>query len=310
MTLPTTPPPFSLIISTRGRTWQLERLLTGFQNFSGPGFEVVVVDQNLQGLLDPILDPARWSFPINWIQRPDDRGAPLGRNLGWRAASGDFLVFPDDDAWYPPDFLERAAAILEKTGADLLTGRSVNAEGRTINGRFARVAGPITSRSVWIQQQEWLTIIRRDIMGRIGGWPDDIGIGGPTPWQSAEGPDVILRSIKAGARTWYDPDLTASHDEFDVANPDARMMAKGRAYGRGMGFVLRKHDPNPLTIAYWMARAFAAWLSAAGRGHATRARYLAFVALGRWEGWTRKLWSIRSPDGFDETDTSGSGAPG
>lgn len=45
------------------------------------------------------------------------------------------MVFPDDDCWYPPWFLARGF-LMAATGADFLSGRAADEDGRSINGRY------------------------------------------------------------------------------------------------------------------------------------------------------------------------------
>lgn len=288
----------SLVVPTRGRTWQVARLLDSLAALDGPSFEVILVDQNDDERLAAVL-AKNFPFSIVHVHGSGQKGASQARNTGWKASSGSLVLFPDDDAWYPPDFLAHAIAVMEATGADLLTGRSVNTEGRTINGRYAAAAGPITPGSVWVKQIEWITLIRREVLDCIGGYDETVGIGGPTPWQAAEGPDLILRALQAGARCWYDPSVVAFHDELETRTPDAAMVAKGRAYGRGMGHVLATHMRTPLPAIYWLGRSLASLAVDAVKGRKARLPYLAFVLLGRWEGVTGRLWSLKSPVTFD-----------
>jgi len=295
-------PVFSLVVGTRGRVDQLARLFDSLNGLVGPSFEVLVVDQNSDDRLRKIIERPTWRFELRHLRQPDLRGLNFARNTGWRAAAGTFVFFPDDDSWYPPDFLVRALALLGQRQADILCGRPTDETGRTINGRFAPEAGEITRLNVWNRQIEWITVFRRDLLARIDGYDTILGIGNPSPWQGAEGPDIIIRGIEAGGRAWYEPSLTAFHEELDVERPDGRMVAKGRAYGRGTGFILRRHSRTPFPIIYWLARTLAAIAIAVARGNRARARYLVFVALGRWEGWTGRLWAVKSPAGFHEAE--------
>lgn len=282
-------PRLSLVVATLDRFWQLERLLKSLASQSFRDFDVIIVDQNDKLDLCDLTAQARWPFPIRRIATPGDRGASVARNVGWREATGQILVFPDDDAWYPPHFLQFGLERLTALGADLLTGRSTDESGRSINGRYAPSAGPITRGSVWIKQIEWMTFIHRALMVRLGGYDDKTGIGSASPWQAAEGPDLILRALAIGACCHYDPDLTGYHDELETHPPDEAIIAKGRGYGRGMGYVLRKHDKSIATLVYWLARPLAGLVLSAASGQWPRARYFASMVVGRAEGWLRWL---------------------
>jgi glycosyltransferase involved in cell wall biosynthesis len=274
----------SLIVATKGRTEELARLWRSLESQDFRDFEVILVDQNPDGRLGPYVEPGAWSFPIRWIRAPADTGVSRGRNVGFREAAGEIVLFPDDDCWYPPKFLSYGMEVMRETGADLVSGRSTDYAGRAINARFSSRARRVTRRSVWIAQMEWASFIRRDMLEALGGYDEGLGIGSKTPWQAAEGPDLILRALGQGRLCLFDPTLFGHHEEFDLRS-DPLMALKGRAYARGMGYVLRRHGFGLLTILYWTARPLFRLLLAAGRGRFALAPYFLSVAKGRAEGW-------------------------
>jgi glycosyltransferase involved in cell wall biosynthesis len=279
--------PFSLIVATVNRVEPMRRLLDSLSSQSWCDFEVIVVDQNKDQCLDSLLSEW-WPFPIRHIRLPAKAGASAARNQGWRKASGHILLFPDDDCWYPIGYLERMHGAFRSTNADLLTGRAANLAGETINGRFERRSGSIRRGNTFTTQIEWNMGIKTSLMHQLGGYDEAISLGGQTPWQGGEGYDLVLRALATGATCFYDHDLIGHHEELPVAKPDAAMISKGRAYARGLGFVLRKHDFGVLALGWWIMRSVAnlAWFSLLGR--TDRVRYYMAQALGRWEGWTRR----------------------
>ena len=122
---------------------------------------------------------------------------------------------------------------------------------------FASRAHFITRRSVWTAQSESATFYRRDLLERLGGFDEELGIGSATPWQAAEGPDLILNALQRGCMCYYDPSLYGFHLEYDLDDPTEKMPRKGRMYGRGMGYVLTTspvrncfHAPLGFTAAH------------------------------------------------------------
>ena len=288
-------PSISLVVPTRGRTWQIGRLLDSLALQSRHDFEVILVDQNEAAELAGIIARRDWPFPVRHVHRPADRGISLARNVGWRLAAANVLLFPDDDAWYPPEFVERGLSLMRAAGADVLTGRSTDEAGRSINGRFSNRNGPITRHSVWTMQQDWITLVTRAVLEKLGGYDESLGIGGATPWQAGEGPDLILRAIASGATCRYEPTLRAFHDELPSRRPDAAMLAKARGYNRGKGQVLRRHARSPLPLLYWLARPLGGMLVSGLRRDVPRIRFFAAMAIGRWEGWTGRLLPSTRP---------------
>ncbi len=206
-------PFFSLVVSTKGRVEELEALLLSLKAQSFRDFDVLVVDQNPDARLEATL-AKDWGFALRRLHRPGDRGLSHGRNVGWRASDADFILFPDDDCWYPSGFLDYAAQRLVETGADVLTGRAADAKGRSINGRFETRAQRVGRSRVWTTQIEWVAVFRRSLLQALDGYNPDLGVGAATPWQACEGQDIVLRALMIGAICCYDPDLFGHHTEL------------------------------------------------------------------------------------------------
>jgi glycosyltransferase involved in cell wall biosynthesis len=274
----------SLVVSTLGRAAELERLFASLAAQSFRDFEVIIVDQNSDDRLAPVLARAR-SFPLRHIHTPTDRGLSRGRNVGWRIAEGEYVIFPDDDCWYPPDLLCRAMADADATRVDLLCGRAADETGRNVNGRFRARPQWVSRGGVWTTQIEWMMFFRRDALEKLGGFDEDIGIGASSRWQAAEGQDITLRALTLGMRCFYDPRLCGHHESIDTTSPDGVARRKGHGYALGMGFVLGRAGYGPLSIAYWTARALFNALRAALRGNRARCVYFLLQARGRFEGW-------------------------
>lgn len=285
------PPHFSLVVSTLGRSTPLEALFTSLAAQDWQQFDVIVVDQNGDDRLLPICAPGRWPFPLLHLRTPAERGLSRGRNVGARHARGGFLLFPDDDCWYPPGFLSLAAHLIAERGCDVLAGRAADATGRSINGRYQSAPAWVGRRNVWTTQIEWMVFIRRSAFEAVGGYDEAIGVGAATPWGACEGQDIMLRLLAAGSKAFYDPALYGHHPEIDTSDPSPELVRKGRSYARGMGYVLSLHDFGPKAAAYWIARSIASAMISLARGRARRFHYQLNVAIGRLEGFTRRCWS-------------------
>ncbi|GGF27494.1 glycosyl transferase [Aliidongia dinghuensis] len=250
-------------------------------------FEVIVVDQNSDDRLVEILGDRKWQFPVTHLRTPTARGASRARNNGWRVARGEIITFPDDDCWYPPWILSKALGILERTGADMVTGRAADLTGRSINARFEMSPQIISLRNLWSTHIEWVAFFRRTAFEMIGGYDEDIGPGAASPWQACEAQDVSLRALKLKLRCYFDPSLYAHHKEAVVTNPDETVTRKQRGYARGMGYVLRKHEFGPFHLLYWIARPVGGMLYYFLQNKRNRAKYSANVVMGRVEGWLK-----------------------
>jgi glycosyltransferase involved in cell wall biosynthesis len=279
----------SLVVATLGRTWQVERLFHSLAAQRGVTFDVVVVDQNDDDRLLSVLQQ-KWPFAIRHMATSGERGASRARNRGWRAARGAVILFPDDDCWYPPNFLETALATMRERGSAVLSGRPTDETGRTINGRFEVSAQPIDVANVWTTAIEWMVFFERAVLSSIDGFDEDIGIGAATPWQSSEIQDIILRSIRSGYSCWYDPAITGYHEEMVIGRPDAKLLRKARGYARGMGFVLHAHGYSIPRQAIWVGRPIARAVVSLFKGRRDLLPYYSNVAIGRLEGALRRTF--------------------
>jgi glycosyltransferase involved in cell wall biosynthesis len=282
-------PRFSLVVTTIGRAEGLPKLMASLAAQTLPPAELVVVDQNDDQAAVAAGLAGDWPFPVAHLHVPGVRGASRGRNIGAAQTGGDVLVYPDDDCWYPPDFLAKAARLLSDPGLGFVCGRATDETGRTINGRFEAQPHSVDRRNVWTTSIEWLQILRREAVEAVGGYDEAIGVGAATPWQSAEAQDLLLRVLAAGARGHYDPDLVGHHAELPVARPDAALRRKLRRYARGMGHVLRKHRFGPGEAGKWLVRPLGGLAFALARLKLRQALLFLHVAVGRVEGYTGSL---------------------
>ncbi len=279
---------FSVVVATLGRVQPLAQLFDSLQEQSVPSLEVIIVDQNADDRLADFLSNRQWSFPLKHIHTPQMRGVCVGRNVGWRLARGRVVAFADDDCWYPPWLFATVASSMVAANADIIAGRAADASGESINGRFERVAQRIDRTNIWTTSIEWMVFFRREVLDATGGFDETIGPGSGTPWGANEGQDIILRALDKGFICHFDPALYGFHPKFDLGSLDAAMLEKALAYGRGMGFVMRRHGFGPGAAAYWVARPTVGALVYALRGERTRAQYYANVAKGRLSGWRQR----------------------
>jgi glycosyltransferase involved in cell wall biosynthesis len=237
----------SLVVATLGRTEELGRLLDSLAGQDRSDFEVIVVDQNSDDRLQPLCRQA-WPFQLTRIHTPNARGLSRARNVGWKVARGELLIFPDDDCWYPPWFLSRGVQLMAAAKADVVTGRAVDEAGNDINGKYSPLPQTVNRSNVWISGIEWVMLFRQSVLLAVNGFDEDIGVGASTPWQACEGQDILLRVLDKGFSCRFDPAFFGHHARFDEIPPKV-MQAKGRAYARGLGYVLRVHRFGYLAAA-------------------------------------------------------------
>lgn len=94
----------TVVVATRNRVSSLRRTL---DRLADTGVPVVVVDN---GSRDGTARMVRHEFPgVRLVRLSGNRGASA-RNVGVRVARTPYVAFSDDDSWWAPGALERAAA--------------------------------------------------------------------------------------------------------------------------------------------------------------------------------------------------------
>ena len=270
----------SLIVATRGRSAELATLFDSLLAQAVTPIEVIVVDQNPDDRLLPVLDDYRERLAPRHL-RSQIANANNARNLGLRHATGAIVCFPDDDCWLPDGVLARVLATFDSDPAlQVLAGPAASPEGGLGSGRWREEGGAITLKNVWTSVIEFNLFLRRETALRLGGF--DEGLGPGSPFGSAEGNDLVARAIKSGLRCRYDPALRIVH-------PDKRLtqvaVARAGVYGAGLGVALRRHAPGIGTWAPFFIRPLGGALLSAARLKGLEMRYYLATLRGRVRGF-------------------------
>jgi GT2 family glycosyltransferase len=100
----------TVVIATRNRRGELVRTVRRLGAVA-PKSPVIVVDNGSQ---DGTAKTVRDGFPgVQVLALPKNVGA-TARNLGVQVARMPYVAFSDDDSWWAPGALERAAAVLDR----------------------------------------------------------------------------------------------------------------------------------------------------------------------------------------------------
>jgi glycosyltransferase involved in cell wall biosynthesis/peptidoglycan/xylan/chitin deacetylase (PgdA/CDA1 family) len=111
---------FSIVIPTYERREIVVRSIAALNRQSFRDFEVVVVDDGSSDDTAEALRALEVNFPLKVISRPNEC-ASVARNVGAAAASGEYLVFLDDDMEADPEMLAEQDRSLRE-GADMVLG--------------------------------------------------------------------------------------------------------------------------------------------------------------------------------------------
>jgi len=279
-------PRFSLILATLGRIDEPGAFLESLARQTYRSLELIVVDQNEDDRLRPVLE--RFSDSILIRRVKCGRGVSRARNLGLGLVTGDIVGFPDDDCVYPSGLLQRVAAFFDaRPDAHGLSGRAVDMDGREY-ARFDRAPGRIDLHNVWRRTVTFTLFLRAEVSRDLGGFDETLGPGAGTPWAAAEDIDYPLRAAKLGYLIEYDPSIVVMHP-----NPlsEGYEIACDRAYryGLGIGRVWRKHGFPIWLVAYYLLRPLGGAALRVMQNRPGEARYHWNAFCGRLKGWAASL---------------------
>jgi GT2 family glycosyltransferase len=183
------------------------------------------------------------------LRLPENVGVAAGRNAGAAAASGDVLLFLDDDAWYPGTGVGRhvAARFAAEPGLAVLSFRVVD-PGTGAGARWhvprLRAGDPERSSAV-TTFAGGVCAVRRSAFAAAGGLPEAF-------FYAHEETDLAWRLLGLGYRLEYDAAVVVCHH----ALPNTRHAGFYRLDGRNRVLLARRNLPWPLACAYlldWFA---------------------------------------------------------
>jgi GT2 family glycosyltransferase len=214
----------TVVIATRDRCGQLLHSLSRLTELPDPP-PIVVVDN---GSADGTVANVRAQFAqIEVIALPENRGA-VARNAGVLAAETPYVAFADDDSWWAPGALERAADVMDEHGrialvaATVLVGDDEHVDPASTTMAASPLAPPPGSpgRGV-LGFLACGAIVRRAAYLEVGGFDDVVFFLG-------EEERVAWDLAANGHSLVYVPDVVAHHHPNRPADPDARRVRQER----------------------------------------------------------------------------------
>jgi glycosyltransferase involved in cell wall biosynthesis len=224
-------PRFSLIIATLSRTTELRRLMESFTQQEFSDYEVILVDQNDDDRLQPVLNEFAGRVPVKRISSP--KGVSTARNYGIREATGELIAFPDDDCWYSPGLLAKVDQwFRDHKRYSILAVGAVDEEGVPSGNRWFQSSCDLHPVNIFRTTFCSSLFIRCEAL---------FGNGFDEEMDRGEETDLVLRILNSGLRGRFDRTWDIGHPRRDMLSGSVPR-ERARSYGWGMGNVLRKHS--------------------------------------------------------------------
>lgn len=257
----------SVVVCTAGRRASLFDLLRGLAAQDDDCYEVIVVENS------PIP-----SLPAATLEALGARlvverrvGLDVARNRGLAAASGDIVVYVDDDCLVAPGWLSALRRAFADDTVDLVTGRVVpHSLARRSEAAFEQAfpwdRGVLPLRFDATTTVEWFPAsahhlgtgcnmaFRRGVLERLGGFDEALDMG--TLVGGGGDMDVFVRALDAGMVAAYAPEALVQHRHRGTMR-DLRWQIWGYGVSQGATMakgVLRRPRLRRAVVTFWWFR--------------------------------------------------------
>lgn len=182
---------FSIIVPSYNRKSEIPALLESLGKQTNNNFEVVIVDDNSQ---EPVVVEQSYPFKVIVIRNETNQGAAESRNIGARAATGEWLLFLDDDDRFAENKCEKLAEVISEQPAINFIYHPAKCE--MINEGFSYVTKPIPPQEISVERILLankiggmpMVAVKKDLFLKIGGLS--------TALRSLEDYDFLLKLVK------------------------------------------------------------------------------------------------------------------
>ncbi len=280
-------PDISVLIPTLDRYSYLSTLLCQLENQSIPAKEILIIDQTHISRRQPQIYEKFPNLPLD-LHYLDKAGQCSSRNYGLNHATGEFILFLDDDDEIPPDLIQHHLENLSNFEIDVSCGVADEIGNSTRPKAF-------TLRRASDVFPTGNSMLRRSALG-LSGLFDLAYEHGPR----ADG-DLGMRLYLSGARMLLDPEIRVLHHHAPSGGLRAHK-ARRITYASSRRSLVQRNLPS-VTELYLVRRYFSPrqvhehlWLSVLGTFslHGSRPRQVAKILVSAlllphtlWQLWRR-----------------------
>lgn len=225
---------FTIVVSTYNRSRVLTAAIQSILNQSYQDFEIIISDDASMDDTKAVVQGFK-NKKIIYLCNKKKSGLSATRNSAIEKASGEYVIFMDDDAVLSDNFLETLNKLTYESDAgifcpkisDLKTGEP-----------FTEFRSNSERKSLGFFEFNFFRggahIIKTDVLKKNGLFDEKFGVG--ATYHAAEESDYFFRLKKSGERILYCPELNVSHPKEEDPSAD-----KVFNYSYGIAAMLMKH---------------------------------------------------------------------
>lgn len=232
----------SAVVATYRRRDELGRLFDSIISNGLEQIEVIVVDQNQDGLLDELI--AEYSSRLDIVHvKMEEPNQSKARNLGASKARYPIVCFPDDDCWFEPDSLQKVQRYFDNEPAtDLLV---INwKQNPMVHNESFRVTNQKLFSFRAVGYVTYVLFFNQGVFRKLGGFMETIGIGKYIG--GGEDSELTFRAASRGMNIYYDADIPVNHKYIPITTRDLDTI---RARQRAIGLMYTRYNvPNHIVL--------------------------------------------------------------
>ena len=213
----------SVVIPIYNGERYIEETLRSALNQTHADLEVICIIDGTKDASASLIE--KMNDPRVSILEQENRGATYTRNRGLSLATGEYILFLDQDDVIEPDFIESAVREIVRTGSTgvAVNGYRIDAKGRVIR-RMYRINKPKLTLKSLLKGNQLCTssqvLLKRDSLAAIGGF--DVSADQADDW------DMWLRHARGGKLVFLDRYLLSYrlHDANQSRNVDKMLKSE------------------------------------------------------------------------------------
>lgn len=236
----------SAIIATYNRKDELKKLFDSLTQSDTSFLELIIVDQNENGLIDDLIHHYSDFLDIKHLKF-EERQNSKARNFGAEKAKHSLICFPDDDCWFDKDSLSTVLTYFDTNPkTDLLIIRWNQNPAFQLKS-FLLTYKVISSFKAPIGYAAITLFLKKEIFFDLGGFDITFGIGSYIG--GGEDTDLIFKVANAKGHIFYDHSIGVNHIYMPSRN---KSLPITRSRQRGIGLIYSKYKLSPFVIARGM----------------------------------------------------------